>query len=171
MAPDPFKMNRFEDDSHEHLPVEEDLPGSVVEWLAQDSRGHVALFTGVTETDVSASVLNELDAHRRALGAILGVAPTTRSVFGPPLPNERGERWRAVVERGLFVFASHRSGGPYWIAEAPHLPIHVSDLPALAGELLGRQTPVGLPFKHVASLMPDALGLPPRTGMTGRRLS
>ena len=48
---------------------------------------------------------------------------------------------------------------------------HVSDLPALAGELLGRQAPVGLPFKHVASLMPDALGLPPRTGMTGRRLS
>jgi hypothetical protein len=76
-----------------------------------------------------------------------------------------------VVERGVFVFASHRSGGPYWIAEAPQLPLHVSDLPAPVEEFLGRQPPVGLPFKHVASLMPDALGLPPRTGMTGRRLS
>ena len=171
MSPDPFKMNRFDEDSHEVLPVEEDLTGSVVEWLALDSRGHVALFTAVSETDVSLRVLNELDAHRRAVGAILGGAPTTRSVFGPPIANERGERWRALVDRGLFVFASHRSGGPYWIAEAPQLPLHVRDLPALAGELLGRQPPVGLPFKHVASLMPDALGHPRRTGMTGQRLS
>jgi hypothetical protein len=164
-------MNRFEDrDVHEPLPVEE-VQGSVVEWLAQDSRGHVALFTAVAEADVAPAVLDELDAHRRAVEAILAGAPTTRSVFGPAIGTERGERWRVVVERGIFVFAAHRSGGPYWIAEAPQLPLHVADLPALAAELLGRQPSVALPFKHVASLMPDALGHPRRTGMTGRRLS
>lgn len=150
--------------------MEEEAQSSVVEWLARDSRDHVALFTAVAEADVSPAVLDELDAHRRALGAILGQAPMTRSVFGPPVGNERGERWRALTERGLFVFASHRSGGPYWIAEAPQLPLRVGDLPALASELLAGQAPVGLPFKHVASLMPDSVGLT-HTGMAGRRLS
>jgi hypothetical protein len=165
-------MNPFEDhDTHEALPVEEEVHGPVVEWLAQDSRGHVALFTAVTDADVTPAVLDELDAHRRAVEAILGGAPTTRSVFGPPIGTERGERWRAVVERGLFVFATHRSGGPYWIAEAPQLPIHVADLPASVSELLGRQPRIALPFKHVASLMPETLGHPRRTGMTGGRLS
>ena len=47
-------MNRFEDrDVHELLPVEEEVQGSVVEWLARDSRDHVALFTAVAEADVS----------------------------------------------------------------------------------------------------------------------
>jgi hypothetical protein len=165
-------MNRFEDrDVHDPLPVEEEVQDSVVEWLARDSRDHVALFTAVTKADVAPTVMDALDAHRRAVGAILGEAPTTRSVFGPPIGTERGERWRAVVERGLFVFAAHRSGGPYWIAEAPTLPVHVTDLPATASELLGQQPPVALPFKHVASLMPETLGHPRRTGMTGGRLS
>jgi hypothetical protein len=165
-------MNPFEDhDAHETLPVEEELHGAAVEWLAQDSRGYVALFTAATEADVAPAVLDELDAHRRAVGAILGEAPTTRSVFGPPIGTERGERWRAVVERGIFVFAAHRSGGPYWIAEAPQLPIHVADLPRNVTELLGRQPLIALPFKHVASLMPETLGHPRRTGMTGGRLS
>jgi len=164
-------MNRFEDrDVHELLPVEEEVQGSVVEWLARDSRDHVALFTAVAEADVSPAVLDELDAHRRAVGAILGRAAMTRSVFGPPAGNERGERWRALVERGLFVFASHRSGGPYWIAEAPQLPLPVGDLPAVAIELLSRQAPLGLAFRHLASLMPDSLGLT-YTGIAGRRLS
>ena len=150
--------------------MEEEVQGSVVEWLARDSRDHVALFTAVAEADVSPAVLDELDAHRRAVGAILGRAAMTRSVFGPPAGNERGERWRALVERGLFVFASHRSGGPYWIAEAPQLPLPVGDLPAVAIELLSRQAPLGLAFRHLASLMPDTLGLT-YTGMAGRRLT
>ena len=164
-------MNRFEDhDVHEPLPVEEEIQDSVLEWLARDSCDHVALFTAVAAADVSPAVLDELDAHRRAVGAILGQAAVTRSVFGPPVGNERGERWRALVERGLFVFASHRSGGPYWIAEAPQLPLPVGDLPAVAIELLSRQAPLGLAFRHLASLMPDSLGLT-YTGIAGRRLS
>jgi hypothetical protein len=165
-------MNRFEErDEHEPLPVEEEVQGAVVEWLARDSRDHVALFTAVTQADVVPTVLDEMDAHRRAVDAILGGSPTTRSVFGPPIGTERGERWRALVERGLFVFAAHRSGGPYWIAEAPYQPLHVTELPGTVSELLGRQLPIGVPFKHVASLMPETLGHPRPTGMTGRRLS
>jgi hypothetical protein len=165
-------VNRSEGhDAHETFRVEEDLHGPVVEWLAQDSRGHVALFTAVAAADVAPAVLDELDAHRRAVGMILGEAATTRSVFGPAIGTERGERWRAVVERGVFVFAAHRSGGPYWIAEAPHLPVHVADLPPFASELLVRQPLIALPFKHVASLMPETLGHPRQTGMTGGRLS
>ena len=61
MAPDLFKMNRFEEDSHEPFPVSEDVSGSVVEWLARDSRGHVALFTAVTD---------QAGTLRRALGAV-----------------------------------------------------------------------------------------------------
>jgi len=164
-------MNRFEDhDVHEPLPVEEEIQDSVLEWLARDSCDHVALFTAVAAADVSPAVLDELDAHRRAVGMILGEAATTRSVFGPAIGTERGERWRAVVERGVFVFAAHRSGGPYWIAEAPQLPIHVADLPRNVTELLGRQPLIALPFKHVASLMPDSVGLT-YAGMAGRRLS
>jgi hypothetical protein len=165
-------VNRSEEhEAQEIFPVEEDLHGPVVEWLAQDSRGHVALFTAVAAVDVAPAVLDELDAHRRAVGAILDEAPTTRSVFGPAIGTERGERWRAVVERGVFVFAAHRSGGPYWIAEAPQLPVRVADLPPCASELLVRQPLIALPFKHVASLMPETLGHPRQTGMTGGRLS
>jgi hypothetical protein len=164
-------MNRFKDhDAHEPLPVEEEARGTVVEWLARDSRGHVALFTAVTPGDVPPG-LEELDAHRRALAAILATAPTTRSVFGPSVGNERGERWRALVERGLFVFAAYRAGGPYWIAEAPQTPLQTVDLPGCAGEVVQALSPLALPFKHVASVMPDTLGHPRQIGMTGRRLS
>jgi hypothetical protein len=165
-------MNRSEDhDAHQPLPVEEEAQGTVVEWLARDCRGHVAVFTTVASGDVLPPGLDELDEHRRVLASILGVSPTTRSVFGPPVGNERGDRWRALVERGLFVFAAYRAGGPYWIAEAPQLPLHVLDLPECAGELIERQVPLSLPFKHVASVMPDSLGLPRQIGMTGQRLS
>lgn len=172
MSPLRSTMNRFEDhDLHQPLPVEEEAEGAVVEWLARDSRGHVAVFTAVAAGDVLPPGLDEVEEHRRALAAILQVPATTRSVFGPPVGNERGDRWRALVERGLFVFAAYRSGGPYWIAEAPHLPLHVLDLPAFAGELVERQVPLSLPFKHVASVMPDSLGHPRQVGMMGRRLS
>ncbi len=164
-------MNRSEDhDAHEPLPVEEETQGPVVEWLARDSRDHVALFTAVASGDVPPG-LEELDAHRRALAAILETTPTTRSVFGPSVGNERGERWRALTERGLFVFAAYRAGGPYWIAEAPQIPLHLIDLPGCAGEVVLRLAPLALPFKHVASVMPDSLGHPRQIGMTGRRLS
>jgi len=171
MSPFRTTMNRSEDhDAHEPLPVEEEAQGTVVEWLARDSRDHVALFTAVALGDVPPG-LEELDAHRRALAAILATAPTTRSVFGPSAGNERGERWRALVERGLFVFAAYRAGGPYWIAEAPQSPLHLVDLPASAGEVVLALSPLALPFKHVASVMPDTLGHPRQIGMTGRRLS
>ena len=120
---------------------------------------------------MSPEVLDQLDEHRRALAAILGGAPpTTRSVFGPPVGTERGERWRALVARGLFVFAAHRSGGPYWIAEAPQLPLRLLDLPRAARELVAAQPPVARPFKHVASLMPENVSIPSRSG-SGRRPS
>jgi len=172
MSPIRSTMNRFEDhDLHEPLPVEEEAEGAVVEWLAQDSRGHVAVFTGVASGDLLPPGLDELEEHRRALAEVLGVSPTTRSVFGPPVGNERGERWRALVERGLFVFAAYRAGGPFWIAEAPQVPLHVLELPACAGELIARQVPLSIPFRHVASVMPDTLGHPRQVGMLGQRLS
>jgi hypothetical protein len=165
-------MNRFEDhDAHEDLRGDEEVQGPVVEWLARDSRGHVAVFTAVASGDVLPPGLDELDEHGRALAAILGVLPTTRSVFGPPMGNERGDRWRALVERGLFVFAAYRCGGPYWIAEAPHQPLCVVDLPACAVEVIVRLAPLSLPFKHVASVMPENLGHPRQIGMMGGRLS
>jgi len=165
-------MNPFENhEAHDALPVEEEVQGSVVEWLARDSRDHVALFTAVVTEDVLPPELDEIDEHGRVLAAILGIPPTTRSVFGVPLGNERADRWRAFVERGLFVFAAHRDGGPYWIAEAPLQPLRIVDLPACAGELIARQPPLALPFKHVSSVMPDALGYVRQRGMTGRRLS
>ena len=165
-------MNRFEDhDAHEPLPVEEEVQGSVVEWLARDCRDYVAVFTAVAPGDAPPPRLDELDDHRRALATILGAPPTTRSVFGPPVGNERGDRWRDLVERGLFVFAAYRSGGPYWIAEAPQQPLRVVDLPASVVEVIARQAPLALPFKHVASVMPESLGHPRQTGMLGGRLS
>jgi hypothetical protein len=154
-------MNQFEDPERRELfPVEEELHGPLLEWLARDARDHIAVFTAIAPVDVAPEVLDQLDEHRRALAAILGAPPTTRSVFGPPVGNERGERWRALVERGLFVFAAHRSGGPYWIAEAPQLPLSARELPAPARELVSHQPPVALPFKHVASLMPESVGHP-----------
>lgn len=153
--------------------MEEEVQGPVVEWLARDCRDHVAVFTAVAsgDGDVPPPGLDELDEHRRALAEILGAPPTTRSVFGPPVGNERGDRWRALVDRGLFVFAAYRSGGPYWIAEAPQQPLRVVDLPACAVELIVRQARLALPFKHVASVMPESLGHPRQTGMLGGRLS
>jgi hypothetical protein len=154
-------MNPFEDpERRDPFPVEEELHGPLLEWLARDARDHIALFTAIAPVDVAPEVLDRLEEHRRALAAILVAPPTTRSVFGPPVGNERGERWRALVERGLFVFAAHRSGGPYWIAEAPQQPISARELPLPARELVSHQPAVALPFKHVASLMPEAVGQP-----------
>jgi len=164
-------MNRFEDDDdREPLPVDEELHGPLLEWLARDARGHVALFTAIARLDPPQEVLDHLDEHRRALATILCSPPVTRSVFGPLVGNERGERWRALVERGLFVFATHRSGGPYWIAEAPQLPTRVLDLPPLARELVAGQPHVALPFKHAASLMPESVD-PPSLAGAARRAS
>jgi len=155
-------MNRFEDPQRrDPFPVDEEITGPLLEWLARDARDHVALFTAIAPVDLAPEVLDRFDQHRRALVAILGGPPTTRSVFGPPVGNERGERWRALVERGLFVFSAHRAGGPYWIAEAPQLPLSVRELPLSARELVSHQPRVALPFKHVASLMPEeAVGQP-----------
>jgi len=155
-------MNRFEDpERRDPFPVDEEITGPLLEWLARDARDHVALFTAIAPVDLAPEVLDRFDQHRRALVAILGGPPTTRSVFGPPVGNERGERWRALVERGLFVFSAHRAGGPYWIAEAPQLPLSVRELPLSERELVSHQPRVALPFKHVASLMPEeAVGQP-----------
>ena len=137
---------------------DEEVEGPVVQWLARDSRDHVALFTATGAADVSRIVLDELDAHRRALAAILCSPPTTRSVFDPAVGTEWGSRWRDVVERGLFVFVAYRPSGPFWIVEAPRSPLEVIDLPAVAAELVARLPAVPFPFKHLASVMPESLG-------------
>ncbi len=142
----------------EPFPLCEDIQGPGVEWLARDARGHVALLRAVDRGDVSRRVLDELEAHRRALGAILHDPPTTRSIFDRRMENEGEGCWRPIVDRGLFVFTAHRSGGPYWITEAPLLPVRVADLPPLAAELLARLPATPLPFNHLASMMPECLG-------------
>ena len=153
-------MTRFEDhETQELFPLKEEVDGPVVEWLARDARDHVAVFIAIPAADFSPQVLDHLDEHRRGVAAILGAPVTTQSVFGASMGNERGDRWRALVERGLFVFAAYRSDGPYWIAEAPLQPLHVLDLPPVASELLARLPRLGLPFRHVASVMPDSLGI------------
>lgn len=150
-------MKRFEE-TQELFPHEEETEG-VVEWLARDARDHVAVFTAIGSRRFSPPLVEELDEHRRALAFILEIHPVTRSVFGPPAGNELANRWRALADRGLFVFAAYRSGGPYWIAEAPREPLHAAELPAIVSDLLARLPRVALPFKHVASLMPDILGI------------
>jgi len=150
-------MKRFED--QEPFPHEEEIEGTVVEWLARDARDHVALFTALGSRSFSSPLADELDEHRRALAFILDIHPLTRSVFGLTAGSERANRWRALAERGLFVFAAYRPGGPYWIAEAPREPLRAVELPAVVSDLLARLPRLGLPFNHVASLMPDALGI------------
>ena len=153
-------MKRFEDhDEQEPFPHEEESEGTVVEWLARDARDHVAVFTAIGSRDFSPPLVEELQEHRRALAFILDIHPVTHSVFGPPAGNERANRWRALAERGLFVFAAYRSGGPYWIAEAPFEPLQTAELPAIMSELLARLPRIALPFKHMASVMPDTLGV------------
>jgi hypothetical protein len=153
-------MKRYEDqENQEPFPHEEETVGTVLEWLARDARDHVAVFTAVGSRDFSPPLVEELDEHRRALAFILDIHPVTRSVFGPPAGNERATRWRALAERGLFVFAAYRSGGPYWIAEAPREPLLAAELPAIVSDLLARLPRIALPFKHVSSVMPDTLGI------------
>ena len=142
----------------------------MVEWLARDARDHVAVFTAIGSRDFSPPLLEELDEHRRALAFVLDIPPVTRSVFGPPAGNELAKRWRDLADRGLFVFAAYRSGGPYWIAEAPREPLHAAELPAIVSDLLVRLPRIALPFKHVASLMPDVLGID-LAGQASRRPS
>ena len=112
-------MNRFEDHEHrEPLLVEEEAQGLLLlEWLARDVRGHVALFTALAPGDVSPEVLDQLDEHRRALAAILGGAPpTTRSVFGPPVGNERGSggapSWSGGSSSSRRIDRVDRTGSP-----------------------------------------------------------
>ena len=152
-------MKRSEDPQNQPFPHEEEDEGPVVEWLARDGRDHVAVFTAIGSRDFAPPLIEELDEHRRALSFILDIHPVTRSVFGPAAGNELATRWRALAERGLFVFAAYRPGGPYWIAEAPREPLHAAELPAPVSDLLARLPRIALPFKHVASLTPDVLGI------------
>jgi hypothetical protein len=167
----PKPMKRSEDSKNqEPFPHEEENEGAVVEWLARDARDHVAMFTAIGCGDFAPSLVEELQEHRRALSFILDVHPVTRSVFGPAAANELAHRWRALAERGLFVFAAYRPGGPYWIAEAPREPLHAAELPTMVSDVLARLPRVALPFKHVASLTPDVLGID-LSGATWRRPS
>jgi hypothetical protein len=164
-------MKRFEDqEDPQPFPHEEEIEGAVVEWLARDVRDHVAVFTAIGSRDFSPPLVEELEEHRRAVAFILDVHPVTHSVFGPPAGNELASRWRALAERGLFVFAAYRAGGPYWIAEAPNEPLRAAELPAVVSDLLAALPRVALPFKHVASFMPETLGID-LFGAGGRRLS
>jgi hypothetical protein len=156
----PEMMKRSEDpENHEPFPHEEENQGPVVEWLARDARDHVAVFTAIGSRDFAPPLIEELEEHRRALAFVLDIHPVTRSVFGPPAGNELASRWRCLSERGLFVFAAYRPGGPYWIAEAPREPLRATELPAPVSDLLARLPRIALPFKNVASLTPDVLGI------------
>src|SRR4030095_88341 len=55
------RMNPFEDpERRDPFPVEEELHGPLLEWLARDARDHIALFTAIAPVDVAPEVLDRL---------------------------------------------------------------------------------------------------------------
>ncbi len=139
--------------------------GPDVEWLASDAEGHVALFSSRGGAIPPDAVLQDMDAHFRAIHALLAAPVLTRALFPPPAP--ANERWRAAADHGLFVYRCGPGGGAYRLAAAPEIPIRALELPEVAGLLVGALRFDQLRFRHVHSVTPDVLlGYCPTTVIT-----
>jgi hypothetical protein len=125
------------------------------DWLASDAEGYVAVFASAGGEIPPDAVLADMDAHVRALEALLTAPVHTRALFAPPGPGE--ERWRAAAERGLFVYRCSPGGGPYLLAAAPETPIRTLQLPAGPGLLVQAMRFGQLRFRYIHSVTPDVL--------------
>lgn len=134
------------------------LHGAGFDWLAADASGQVAVFSSLAALPPPEAVFRGIDAHRRALEAILRSPRCSRSLLPPSTLPEKKFLWRALADRGLYVYASYRAGAPYWMADAPETPVHVFDLPAFAAGLLGAARPLALRFRHLSSVTAAVLG-------------
>jgi hypothetical protein len=129
--------------------------GLDVEWLASDAEGYVALFSSRGGAIPPDAVLQDLDTHLRAIEALLAGPVLTRPLFAPPAP--ANDHWRAMTERGLFVYHCAPGGGAYRLAAAPEIPIRALELPEIAGLLVEALRFDQLRFRHVHSVTPDVL--------------
>lgn len=133
------------------------IQGIDFEWLATDAEGHVALFSNEGGVAPPELVLRNMDAHSRALQALLLAPPTTRPLFSPLDPLERDNVWRTVAERGLFAYRADPLGGPYRLAAAPMEPIRLFDLPETTARTVGAIRFKRLRFRYVYSVTAEAL--------------
>jgi len=137
------------------LPERLEAVGLDFDWLASDAEGHVAVFSSAGGEIPPDAVLRDMDAHVRALGALLATPASTHAAFAPSAPG--AERWRGAAERGLFVYRCRPEGGPYRLAAAPETPIRVMDLPLGAGLVVQALRFGQLRFRYIHSVTADVL--------------
>lgn len=125
------------------------------DWLASDAEGYVAVFASGGGEIPPDAVLGDMDAHVRALDALLAAPVSTRALFAPLGPGEG--RWRAAAERGLFVYRCGPGGGAYRLVAAPEIPIRALQLGAGPGLLVQAMRFGQLRFRYIHSVTPDVL--------------
>ena len=107
----------------------EEIMGLEFDWLVSDADGHVALFSTVGSGWAPKELLDDTDAHDRAIDAIAHAVPRTHALFAPQLADGLPNTWQLMAERGLFAFDSDPHGGPYRLVAAPAAPISVDEVP------------------------------------------
>lgn len=107
----------------------DDIWGLEYDWLARDSKGHIALFSTAGAGYPTTEFLRDTDAHDFAIKTIKNLPATTKARFFPEVAQGLVNDWRLVAERGLFAYDGDPNGGPYRLVAAPLVAAHVTDLP------------------------------------------
>lgn len=114
----------------------QEILGLEYDWLVSDADGHVAIFSTAGGGHAPEEFLRDTDRHDAAIDEILALPASTTARFAPDSDPEDSSTWRLAAERGLFAFDSDYHGGPYRRVAAPVRPIHMSELPGHAAEVV-----------------------------------
>jgi hypothetical protein len=134
----------------------EEIRGLEFDWLATDAAGHVGFFSTAGAGFAPAAYLEDVEAHKEALAAILSLPASSRVEHAPVLADESTNTWRLVAARGLFAFDSHPNGGPYRLIAAPEAPVRLGDLPESVRAIVQHVQLPHVRFDAV-SVVPDSL--------------
>src|SRR5262252_1616682 len=104
-----------------------EIRGLEYDWLGCDADDHVALFSTAGGGYAPEEFLEDTDLHDSTIELIVKLPANSAFVFASI---DSGGRWRAVAERGLFVFDSDFHGGPYKKVAKPRTPIRLAQLPS-----------------------------------------
>jgi hypothetical protein len=146
-----------------------EMHGSEYDWIALDRDGFVGFFSTAGGGYAPEAFLEDVDAFDRAIAAMLRRPASTAARSCVSVPNEAGNDWRFMAERGVFGFDADLHGGPYRRVAVPERAIRVDELPEDVGRVAGRIWCHWLTFAGCERVTGDELARNLGSGPLGQR--
>lgn len=135
----------------------EEIRGVEYDWIACDSKDHLALLSTAGGGYAPEEFLRNTDLHDAAIDAILALPASTSALFAPILEPGRVNIWRLVAERGLFAFDADVHGGSYRVVAAPAEPTTAAQMPASVRDAPREMEFRNLQFAELATIPKEYL--------------